>query len=786
MKVTFKAFHGEQGTALIATLMIVSTLALFGSALLTTTLSASRTLTHQVDEFQLSSAVDSVALLSMQNIWSDYVTKSGGAPGGITGFRTFLDDFGVEADEGSGPPSAEEGADFIPHAGLPDLELGSATVSLFDGVIIDAIQVVRRDIGETTQLYVTVSASTRRGRELTNPVINRAVQQVYTIEPESFEGFDYAILANNVNCIFCHSQVDTVGHFFNEDPDLFGTHERAKVGTLESLMLRHNMDGNSSAINDYDSDSVIGGTLAIRGAATDQDGLPIDDWGSVSMHAFDFDSEGIMAEDDWGNFLHASFTVAEHPVEAFENLYLDYPKDYADMVDGKLPTSFPAPISDDGGFSEALGGPVPEAVGNKIVDDVEFDTIASKADGAITAGVLTYIPDGYVVGDAATYSAALFVGNMPSIQQSVDSHVILSGTKDNPITIDGTVTIDGDAIINGYVKGEGTLLVRGNIYVPTDLQYLDGNEYLPGDSSGTPTGARTFGIAQDGTANALAISSGGNIVIGDYTKPASWFGPTKYDYITGDTDSDFNFTLGEIAIFNRAEWAKTLPMVPAQGEIDQDPSTWTVANPFFGGTDYAPRYYNYHEDDSIPIYNKGNLYFDPTSETWRGDAEVAAYWDFSKLSIADPLDPSDPYLYNLANGQDAVQQHISPEGGWITDWMYKLSIEYFEDTREYGEPMKIDGLVYTNNAVFTIVHRWGPMLGSMQLNGALVAADLGVLVPGYWNWGGIGTSANPPGSPFKVGLQLNYDPRVKNMLNVSNPNQVQIKRTLWNPTANIL
>jgi len=37
-----------------------------------------------------------------------------------------------------------------------------------------------------------------------------------------------------------------------------------------------------------------------------------------------------------------------------------------------------------------------------------------------------------------------------------------------------------------------------------------------------------------------------------------------------------------------------------------------------------------------------------------------------------------------------------------------------------------------------------------------------------------------------VGLQLNYDPRVKSMLNVSNPNQVQIKRTLWNPTANIL
>ena len=73
----------------------------------------------------------------------------------------------------------------------------------------------------------------------------------------------------------------------------------------------------------------------------------------------------------------------------------------------------------------------------------------------------------------------------------------------------------------------------------------------------------------------------------------------------------------------------------------------------------------------------------------------------------------------------------------------------------------------------------------MHMNGALVAADLGVLVPGYYNPGGTGTSTNLPGSPYKVGLQLNYDKRVKDMLNVSNPNQVQIKRTLWNPMANI-
>jgi len=776
----------RRGSALVATLVVVSSLALFGMALLTTTVGGARMINHQTDDFALSSTVDSVALLSMEDVWADYVTFAGGAPGSIYDFRTYLDGIGVADIGPGGPPTASDGFDLMPEAALPTIMDEGAPRATFNGTFVDAINLVRRDVGDSTQLYVTVSASTRRGAKLTNPIINRAVQQVYTIEPEDFEGFDYAILANNVNCIFCHSQIDTVEHFYNEDVALQGSFERAKVGTLESLMIRHNMDGNTASLNDYDSDAYVAGTVAIRGSATDHDGAPITDWNAVSFKAFGFDSNGNMQEDAWGQYSVEPFVPGSAPLQALENLYLDYPTDYASMVDGKLPTSFPAPIPDNGGFDPILGGPQPGAINNKMVDDVEFDTLADGADGAITAGVLTYVPPGAVINDAGTYSAALFVGNMPSIQQNVDSNVILSGTVDNPITIDGTITIDGDVIINGYIKGEGTLIARGNIYIPTDLEYLDGAEYVPGDSAGHPTGNTTFGIAQDGTKNALGLASGGSIMIGDYTKPASWFGPSKYSYISGDSDSYWNFTLGEISLFNRQEWTKTLPMVPGPGEISQDPSTWTVANPFFEGADYIPRYYSFHDGDSVPIYNKGNLYFDPATETWHGDAEVAVTWDLNKLTLADPSDPNDPYLYNLANGQDATNENISPKGGWITDYMYKLSIEYFEDNRTFGQPMHLDGLVYTNNAIFTMVHRWSPMLGQMRLNGALVAADLGVLAPGYWNWGGIGTPANPPGSPFVVGLQLNYDKRVKTMLNVTNPNQVQIKRTLWNPTANIL
>ena len=153
---------------------------------------------------------------------------------------------------------------------------------------------------------------------------------------------------------------------------------------------------------------------------------------------------------------------------------------------------------------------------------------------------------------------------------------------------------------------------------------------------------------------------------------------------------------------------------------------------------------------------------------------------------ADPTDPSDPVLFPGGGAPDAVVKTLTPTSGWIDDYMYKLSIEHFEDTRPYWTPMQIDGLLYTNNAIFTLVHRVGPMVGQMVVNGSLVASDLGMLAPGYPNAGGYGTDANVPNSPFAVGLQLNYDPGVKSYLEIENPLQVQLKRTLWNPTANLL
>ncbi len=770
----------ERGSVLVVCLATVATMAIFGLALLTAGLSGTKSVNHYDDDYRLSSAVETVAIMAADNLWSNYwnVNQAAflGEGGSILNFRGYLDSIGVVDNGIGGPPLAVAGQDLTALVGIPGAAVGNPEVN---NVNIDAVQIFRRDVNDSTQLYMTVSASTNRGAGIVNPVLNRAVQQVYTIEPALFDGFDYGILANNVNCIFCHTQIDSVDRFFNRDTNLYGDFDRVKVGTLESLMIRHNMDGDAIALNDFDSDSFVAGSIYMRGAATDHAGAPIlpGDWGNLTLGGFLFDADGKIVQDAWGDVMTNSLTPAGTPPQPLENLYINYPTIYSDMVDGGLPTSFPPPIADNGGIDPITGIPTNVGANNNVVDDAEFFASALQAEGAITAGFIN-ITDldanpGSEITTVPQYANALTAGNLGSVNQTVSGNLILTGTVNNPITIDGTVAVDGDLIMNGWIKGTGSLIVRGNVYIPTDIVYLDGVD---------ANGDRTFGIAPDGiTENKLAVAAGGNIMIGDYQRPTSltwdpvtmtfgWNPPGANEYVSGD-DADqggavgkWSFSLSEISLFNRGEWMKTQPTLPGPGGT-------TVANPHFDAT-YVPRYYSYGPGDDIPIYNGGNLYYDVANDTWTGDVEVPLEWDPGLLSYANPI--------------GAVVSQISPTDGWIGEDMYKLSVDYFQGNRPNGIPLTVDALLYTNNAIFGIVNRNTTMMGQLQVNGALVCSDLGMLVPGANFPAGAGTRFNIPGSNYLIGLRLNYDRRVKDMLNVTNPNQVVIKRTLWNPTANVL
>ncbi len=800
--------RNRRGLALIPALIVTSMVAMMGLAMLMANLSGARVINFQNDEYTLTSAVESVGILATERLWTDYLADQNGAAGDIASFRSFLDVVGILDSGAGGAPGADEGVDLLVEAGIPGATQQDAE---FDNVNVDALRVVRRDEGEATRLYVTVSASTNRGQGIVNPVLNRAIQMVYTIEPEQFEGFQYGVLANNVNCVFCHAQIDSVERYFNTDSESYGSFDRIKVGTLESMMIRDGWDGRPE-ISDWDADSFIAGSLYVRGPVTDQDGLPIQVWSDQTLKSFEFDDDGNLVEDGWGELTVADFQPAGDPPQPGENLYLNYPTEHSEMPDGQLPNEFPPPFPDNGGIDPQTGEPDPTGANNRVVDPNEFYAASQTAEGAIVAGVINVTDHDFIIDTVAEYANALFNGNQSALPPSTTGNVILSGTEQNPIVIDGTVAIEGDVVINGFVKGEGTIIASGNIFVPTDLQYLDGLEYLEGDPPGDPTGPRTFGIAGDGTKNALGLACGGNVLLGDYLKPQVFLDPGQFDIITGDASGEWNFALAELSLFNRGEWSKTQAVLPGQNEDTSDPSSWTVVNPdnhthaLLPGPgedpqnpatwtmsnpnydpDWMPRYYNFGPADEIPVYNKGDLWFDPTTATWRGDEEVPLAWDPNSISIWDPTDTSNTALFEGGTGVPvAAISQLTPGGSWLDDYLQKLAIEYFESLHQDDTPMEIDGLLYTNNAIFGIVHRNDRMRGQLRVNGALVCADLGVLTPGRYYPAGQGTSSNPPGSPYKIGLQLNYDRRIKDMLNVTNTNQVVIKRTLWNPTANML
>ena len=802
------------GSALLIALLMLSAMALLMMSMLSAGVSGSQVAGQQDDDYRLRSAAESTGNLAVENLWSAYLRGNGGAAGDINSFRTFLTGEGISAGA-----NGKLGAtiDLLKQVQIPQSQG-------VDHARIDTLALARRDRGYTTELFFTVTASARRGEGKAHGGTQRSMQLVYSIQPADFEGFDYAILTRNVNCIFCHTKIDTTDRAFNTDPALNGTFARAKVGTLESMEIRND---NKTGITDQDADTLLAGTLYVRGSAytgsaQGTTGVPITDWKLQSMVSSTFDSQGQLQSDNLGNLVPNFFSPGSL-TQPMENLYLNYPLDLQHMVDGVLPADFPPPFADDGGIDPSTGAETTSGAGNKKVDANEFYAATKTADGTISGGVIHVVPQGSSITTDAGFQAASKTGNTASLAAVTHGNVILTGTAANPIVLDGTVAIDGDVVIQGVIKGKGVILAKGNMYMPTSVVYADGRKYLPGDAPGTPTGPRTFGVAQDGTLNMVAYASGGNLMIGDYLSPSAIGGggsnsgsnsgtssnnsgkgkgggstttstsgssgssgvATSNPIVDGTTATSLNFALSELANFNRTEWTYTQPLLPGKGQDPTKPATWTVVNPTYKGPDYIPRFYQFGPGDQIPIYNKGSgLYYDAPNETWRGP-ETPFSWDLTMISLLNPADKTNPLLYDQKTGNPrATVLQLTSNGNWLPDQIYENATSTWEAAQTQGTPFAVDGLMYTNNAIFGIIHRSTKFEGAMKVNGSMICADLGLLAPGIASSKTVGTTKNLPGSGYKIGLTLNYDARLKDLLDIPNPFEVHLRRMLWVPIGN--
>ncbi len=523
----------ESGNALVTALVLLTLVSTGTAALLGTAVNASEGTRVRTERFDVRRSASSVNKIAARSIWSSYRNSLGGRDTSVAGLRDYLERNGLPTQNGATPARSE----WVDRIGLSTSPEGDRVLG---DTVIDSVLIHRVDEPRQTRLVVTTITRERSGYSGATTGINDAVTDIFSLEAARWDGLDFALLANNINCIMCHTSVDDARRVFTGDGIARGgEYNRARVGSIESFQFRE------------DPDSSIAGTLYLGGPAIDQHGAPITDWSSFNLLGADLDGTGRIQEDLLGEpILDPMSPVDPTTPTPYGNLYTNY-LDGSAQIDGTMPDTFPLPFRDDGGFDLTTGELTEGGAGNRRVDPNEFAATTESFRGTISGGSIGVALPGERVSSAAS-ARALADGNRTSLQTVTQGNVVLTGSDIEPIRIDGDVAIDGDLIISGPIEGSGSLWVKGNIYVRGDLQYADA---VAGSE-------RQFGLGRNGGLNALGLTAGGNIVMGDPFRP-QWGEGASVD---GSQGGPWNFTVEQTAIFNRGEWVKTQPTLPGKPE----------------------------------------------------------------------------------------------------------------------------------------------------------------------------------------------------------------------------
>lgn len=637
----------QRGSALALTLIVLLLLGGLGLAISATIQTRGRASAESVWNSSAMYVADSGIEFAYSLVWSEFLAANGGEAGSVPEFKSFLS---------QAPRSMLDGdtwdvTDQMPDFGIP---FESATITRQDRSELDLnliIEVVLNRDGSAFQLSRT-----------------------YRAAGEAYSGLDFVMFSNNVNCILCHTKIDSVEKFSGDE------YPGVKVATLESFMLRTKS-----------ANSTIAGSLYVRGDVTDTHGNPLSSLAGTTLKAWDLDTDGMVQLDSSGDKIQVPFSAGDNFFEAGS---------HTDALE-------------DSGVPEAFPSSFPDGNGNKIVDNDEFQSIAEASTGTLSGGVIQEIAD----TSSYTGSGMPTSGGTSSVAGATGNNLILVGTDTDPIVIDGRVTVDGDVVIKGKVKGSGSIWARGNVYVVGDLTYADGTN---------SNGDRTYGKADDGTVNALGLTAGGNILIGDYLTPRRGDTLDPNERMTGESSGSFGFALSEVTLFNRREWARTQQQVP-------DPNGNMIPNPTYE-PGYIPTYYALNDTSDLGIFVNKRVGFDPNTQTWVGK-ETATSW--KQVGTVYP---------NGSFPASAVISTLSPTSSWLSEETLKRLWIEDENQRTQGEPFRIDSLLYTNHSIFSMARRRSKHKGKTVLNGGLVASDLGILSAG--------------------GLELNYDERVTQFLGI--------------------
>lgn len=765
-----KIKHNKGIAMIFTTVAIIVILGAIG-VITTTIVNNKRESDFAVDDIILSELARSGIDLAIKRLWDDYIETSGNTTRNWASYRYYLNSLGIPINEDlnfNGVKDPEETGNgngiFETYPAGYDRRgwaLLQSPLSIRDPNnnnelgIINSVHIARYD--EWTRSILTITSTASRNNR------QKTAVQVVSIGGKMSPHTEFSVLANNISCILCHAEFQSLPLYMNTDPANYNTFDRIKVASLESLLVRPD-----------EADSRIAGTLYTRGRVYKPDGslYSPSELQSSTLKSYRINqTNGKIVQNSSGQMIITPLVNtgrnANGDLLQFGNLYMDYPLDEQAQTDGVVPNNFPAPFPDENN--------------NRIVDDEEFQIVLNSANGRvyfenavmegelppgqITSGVAYGVPRGSVYVPANPNNPLPTVSNNAltslSTTGTYDGNLILIGTPDDPIRIERTVAINGDLVIAGKIRGEGQLLVRGNVYVVGDVTYDD----APGE----------FGRAEDGTPNAFALVAGGSIMIGDYltvrgvnhsarnnekyplwsqysidvrtpsrtnnvtinrkTETLKWgyFDPFSVDaggIVSGRPGQQFSFTTSELMLFNRMELQKALA----------DPQ-------------YKPRFYGLRASQPDKIY-----IYDATDE------HAVKYNDPGVKLLRDYLIQKGLPLDILTR---ATYHYCNPDQNWISEDILRRIWYNDELTRpDSGRPFQFDGLLYSNNSIWCIVRSKtrhnSNTYGKMIIRGGVISADLGVFVPAN---NGVG-----------IGLTVYYDPRVRRFLEINDPNIVSLRK----------
>jgi Tfp pilus assembly protein PilX len=545
-----------------------------------------------------------------------------------------------------------------------------------------AATVSRRDVPASYASFLTVT-STATAVDGSSATITT----IFKVGGKPYQGFGYGLLTNSVDCMMCHVGLSNVDLAYNKSAANYGTYPATRVGITGETIFRS------------DVSAMLGGQLLTRGPVLNESGqllttLPT----GISSLAIS-STNGDISQSSTGSTstvtgLTAATAGSGGALPSYASFYENYPTDPSQETAGQLPTNFPSPFNG--------------------MDYVTW--AAASATGSLSGGVV-YQTNSYTSTTLPT------LGNTTSVNgYTTGSSVVLVGTAAAPIVLNGTVGFGGDVFIQGYVKGSGEIAAQGNLYVLGDLKYADGTD---------ASGQRTYGVAQDGRTNSIALTAGGNVLVGNYiaTGSGTVMGP-----------SDATLLNKEIGTFNRDEWTKTQPYLPGV-------SGAMVANAKYDPS-YVPSYYTFNPGD--PVYveapvpgGKGityrDVYWDPSTSTWQGKTSA-----HNSLANDDPITPpSNAALLPLNSTA-------------MSNSTFNALAENVDKARTSGTTLEIDALLYSSNLIFVLARNNTTSKGYVNLNGSIVAKNTAIL-----------SGASSPGA-----VMINFDKRNAAQIQIVDTSQV--------------